>query len=228
LLRWEHPTIGNISPADFIPIAEDSGLIVPIGEWVIRTAFNQLAAWHAAGHKELTIAVNLSSSQLSRSGLADLVREALDESCLDPCMTELEITENIVMQDIDSAITTLGVLKGMGISIAMDDFGTGYSSLSYLRRLPIDIVKIDQSFVRELPDSKEDASIAHAIIAMARNLGLDLVAEGVETIKQLNFFRQQEVMVIQGYLFSKPVPADELLTMLESETMLGPLNLVKT
>jgi sensor c-di-GMP phosphodiesterase-like protein len=110
----------------------------------------------------------------------------------------------------------------------MDDFGTGYSSLSYLRRLPIDIVKIDQSFVRELPDSKEDASIAHAIIAMARNLGLDLVAEGVETIKQLNFFRQQEVMVIQGYLFSKPVPADELLTMLESETMLGPLNLVKT
>lgn len=227
LLRWKHPTMGNVSPADFIPIAEESGLIIPIGEWVIRTAFNQLAAWHAAGHKELTIAVNLSSSQLSRSGLTDSVRAALDESCLDPCMTELEITENIAMRDIDSAIMTLEILKGMGISIAMDDFGTGYSSLSYLRRLPIDIVKIDQSFVHELPDSKEDVSIAQAIIAMARSLGMDLVAEGVETVKQLNFFRQQEVMMIQGYLFSKPVPADEFLTILESETTLGPLNLVK-
>jgi diguanylate cyclase (GGDEF)-like protein len=228
LLRWEHPTMGNISPVDFIPVAEDSGLIVPIGEWVIRTAFSQLAAWHAAGHKELTIAVNLSSSQLSRTGLANSVRDALDESCLDPGMTELEITENVVMHDIDAAIATLETLKGMGISIAMDDFGTGYSSLNYLRRLPIDIVKIDQTFVRDLPDNKEDASIAQAIIAMARSLGLDLVAEGVETIKQLNFFRQQEVMVIQGYLFSKPVSPDELLAMLESETTLGPLNLVKT
>lgn len=227
LLRWEHPTMGNISPADFIPVAEDSGLIVPIGEWVIRKAFNQLAAWHAAGHRELKIAVNLSSSQLTRPGLANSVREALDESRLDPAMTELEITENIVMQNLDSAIATLEILKGMGISIAMDDFGTGYSSLSYLRRLPIDIVKIDQSFVRELPGNKEDASIAQAIIAMANSLGLDLVAEGVETIKQLNFFRQQEVMVIQGYLFSKPVAADELLAMLDSETMPGPLNLVK-
>ncbi|MFV1972986.1 MAG: putative bifunctional diguanylate cyclase/phosphodiesterase [Thiohalobacterales bacterium] len=227
LLRWEHPTMGNISPADFIPVAEDSGLIVPIGEWVIRKAFNQLAAWHAAGHRELKIAVNLSSSQLTRPGLANSVREALDESRLDPAMTELEITENIVMQNLDSAIATLEILKGMGISIAMDDFGTGYSSLNYLRRLPIDIVKIDQSFVRELPGNKEDASIAQAIIAMANSLGLDLVAEGVETIKQLNFFRQQEVMVIQGYLFSKPVAADELLAMLDSETMPGPLNLVK-
>lgn len=227
LLRWEHPTMGNISPVDFIPVAEDSGLIVPIGEWAIRTAFNQLAAWHAAGHRELKIAVNLSSSQLTRSGLADSVREALNESRLDPAMTELEITENIVMQNLDSSIVTLEILKGMGISIAMDDFGTGYSSLSYLRRLPIDIVKINQSFVRELPDSKEDVSIAQAIIAMAKSLGLDLVAEGVETIKQLNFFRQQGVMVIQGYLFSKPVAADELLAMLDSETMPGPLNLVK-
>lgn len=228
LLRWEHPTMGNISPFDFIPIAEDSGLIVPIGEWAIRSAFNQLAAWHAAGHRELTIAVNLSSSQLSRFGLADSVRGALDDSRVDPGMTELEITENIVMHNIDSAISTLEILKGMGISIAMDDFGTGYSSLSYLRRLPIDIVKIDQSFVRELPGSKEDVSIAQAIIAMAKSLGLDLVAEGVENIKQLNFFRQQDVTVMQGYLFSKPVTADELLAMLDSETTLGPLNLVKT
>jgi EAL domain-containing protein (putative c-di-GMP-specific phosphodiesterase class I) len=228
LLRWEHPTMGNISPVDFIPIAEDSGLIVPIGEWTIRSAFKQLAAWHAAGHKELTIAINLSSSQMSRFGLVDSVRGALDDSRLDPGMTELEITENIVMHNIDSTISMLEILKGMGISIAMDDFGTGYSSLSYLRRLPIDIVKIDQSFVRELPDSKEDVSIAQAIIAMAKSLGLELVAEGVENIKQLNFFRQQDVTVMQGYLFSKPVTADELLAMLDSETTLGPLNLVKT
>jgi len=228
LLRWDHPTMGNISPVDLIPVAEDSGLIVPIGEWAIRTAFNQLAAWHAAGHRDLKMAVNLSSAQLSRSGLVDAVREALNESGLGPGMTELEITENIVMQNIDSAITTLEILKGMGISIAMDDFGTGYSSLNYLRRLPVDIVKIDQAFVRELPDNKEDASIAQAIIAMAKSLGLDLVAEGVESIKQLNFFRQQEVMVVQGYLFSKPVSADEILTMLDTEATLGPLNLVKT
>jgi len=220
--------MGNISPADFIPIAEDSGLIVPIGAWVIRTAFNQLAAWHAAGHKDLTIAVNLSSAQLTRSGLVDTVRDALDESQLDACKTELEITEHTVMQNIDSAIATLETLKDMGISIAMDDFGTGYSSLSHLRRLPIDTVKIDQSFVRELPDSKEDVSIAQAIIAMARSLDMKLVAEGVETIKQLNFFRQQDVRMVQGYLFSKPVSAEEIQTMLDAETMPGPLNIVKT
>ena len=218
--------MGMISPVDFIPIAEDSGLIIPIGEWVTRTAFKQLAEWHAAGHTELTMSVNLSPAQLSHSRFVDAVQEALDESQLDPGKTELEITENVVMQNIDSTIARLDTLKGMGISIAMDDFGTGYSSLSYLRRLPIDTVKIDQSFVRELPDNKEDVSIAKAIIAMAKSLDLDLVAEGVETVRQLNFFRQQEVRVIQGYLFSKPVSAEEMQAMLDAETMSAPLNLV--
>jgi diguanylate cyclase (GGDEF)-like protein len=227
LLRWEHPTMGFISPLDFIPVAEDSGLIVPIGEWVLKTAFTQMQQWHNAGFTDLTVAVNLSSAQLSRPGFEDVVKEILSESGLEAGMAELEITENVAMENIDSAITVLERLKYMGISIAMDDFGTGYSSLSYLRRLPIDTVKIDKSFVREIPDSTEDVTIAQAIIAMARSMKLSLVVEGVENVRQLNFFRQQGVSIVQGYLFSKPVAASEILKMLESQTLPGTVNLVK-
>ena len=227
LLRWEHPTMGFISPLDFIPVAEDTGLIVPIGEWVLHTAFRQLQQWHNAGFTDLTVAVNLSSAQLARPGFEDVVAQALNESGLDASMAELEITENVVMENIDSAIIILEKLKYMGISVAMDDFGTGYSSLSYLRRLPIDIVKIDKSFVREIPDSAEDVTIAKAIIAMAQSLKLSLIVEGVENVRQLNFFRQQNVNIVQGYLFSKPVEASELLKMLESQTLPGTVNLVK-
>ena len=227
LLRWEHPTMGFISPLDFIPVAEDTGLIVPIGEWVLHTAFKQLQQWHNAGFSNLTVAVNLSSAQLSRPGFEDVVELALVESGLDASMTELEITENVAMENIDSAIIILEKLKCMGVSIAMDDFGTGYSSLSYLRRLPIDIVKIDKSFVREIPDSAEDVTIAQAIIAMAKSLELLPIVEGVENVRQLNFFRQQGVHIVQGYLFSKPVEASELLKMLESQTLPGTVNLVK-
>jgi EAL domain-containing protein (putative c-di-GMP-specific phosphodiesterase class I) len=221
LLRWEHPTMGTISPTDFIPIAEDSGLIVQISEWALHTAFRQLKNWHRDGFRDLKMAVNLSSAQLSRTGLAEAVEAALADTQLDACMTELEITENVVMQNIDSAIITLEHLKAMGVSVSMDDFGTGYSSLSYLRRLPVDTVKIDKSFVRELPDNKEDASIAMAIIAMAKSLNLNVVAEGVENHRQLNFFRQQGVQVVQGYLFSKPVPADAFGRMLEQQCTPG-------
>jgi diguanylate cyclase (GGDEF)-like protein len=227
LLRWEHPTMGFISPLDFIPVAEDSGLIVPIGEWVLKTAFTQMQQWHNAGFTDLTVAVNLSSAQLSRPGFEDVVKEILSESGLEAGMAELEITENVAMENIDSAITVLERLKYMGISIAMDDFGTGYSSLNYLRRLPIDTVKIDKSFVREIPDSTEDVTIAQAIIAMARSMKLSLVVEGVENVRQLNFFRQQGVSIVQGYLFSKPVAASEILKMLESQTLPGTVNLVK-
>jgi len=227
LLRWEHPTMGFISPLDFIPVAEDTGLIVPIGEWVLHTAFRQLQQWHNAGFTGLTIAVNLSSAQLSRPGFEDVVAQALGESSLDASMAELEITENVAMENIDSAIIILEKLKCMGVSIAMDDFGTGYSSLSYLRRLPIDTVKIDKSFVREIPDSAEDVTIAQAIIAMAQSLKLSLIVEGVENVRQLNFFRQQGVNIVQGYLFSKPVAASELLKMLNSQTLPGTVNLVK-
>ena len=227
LLRWEHPTMGFISPLDFIPVAEDSGLIVPIGEWVLNTAFKQLKTWHNAGHTGLTMAVNLSSAQLSRPGFEDVVENALDSAGLMAAMTELEVTENVAMENIESAVEILEKLKCMGVSIAMDDFGTGYSSLSYLRRLPIDIVKIDKSFVREIPDSSEDVTIAQAIIAMAQSLKLSVVVEGVENVRQLNFFRQQGVSIVQGYLFSKPVEAFEIMKMLDSQTVPGTVNLVK-
>ncbi len=225
LLRWEHPGMGYISPLEFIPIAEDCGLIAPIGEWALHTAFAELANWRAAGHDDITMAVNLSSAQLARPGLENIVEAALAAAGIDPCMAELEITENVAMQNIDSAIATLTILKQMGMAIAMDDFGTGYSSLSYLRRLPVDIVKIDQSFVNGIPESKEDALIAQAIIAMARSLNLSLVVEGVENARQLRFFRQQGCEIVQGYLFSKPVNAAEMLKILDSHSTPGTINL---
>ena len=227
LLRWEHPSMGMISPQEFIPAAEDSGLIAPIGEWVLKTAFTQLKQWHLAGHSALTIAVNLSSAQLSRPGIEAVVEKALQFADLDASMAELEITENAAMENLESAIMVLEKLKNLGITIAMDDFGTGYSSLSYLRRLPIDVVKIDQSFVREIPDSSEDVLIAQAIIAMAQSLNLSLVVEGVENVRQLNFFKQQGCNLMQGFLFSKAVEPEEISRLLAAQTIPGMVNLVK-
>ena len=227
LLRWEHDTMGVICPSDFIPIAEDSGLIVTIGEWVIRTALAQLRVWHDAGFNRLTIAVNLSYAQLSRPGFVQTVKEALRESGIDADLAEFEITENVAMQNVDAVVATLGLLKDMGISIALDDFGTGYSSLSYLRRLPVDSVKIDQSFVHEVPENRNDASIAVAIVAMAKSLDLTVVAEGVENVRQMNFFRQQGVNLQQGHLFGAPVTAGEFRRMLDKQALPGSLNLVR-
>jgi diguanylate cyclase (GGDEF)-like protein len=227
LLRWKHPTMGVISPLEFIPVAEESGLITPIGEWVLNTAFRQLREWHDAGYDELTMAVNLSSIQLSRPGFEDVVEAAISNSGIDAGKVELEVTENVAMLDIDAAVCILEKLKATGISIAMDDFGTGYSSLGYLRRLPIDIVKIDRSFVREIPENNEDALIAQAIIAMTHSLNLSLVVEGIENVKQLNFFRQLGCHVVQGFLFSKPVPPEELVKILEDRSAPGTINLVK-
>ncbi len=227
LLRWNHPTMGAISPADFIPVAEDSGLIIPIGEWVLETAFKQLRKWHDAGHDALTMAVNLSSAQMSRSGIESAISKSLSNAGIDPCMAELEITENVAMQDIDSAVAALEKLKSTGISIAMDDFGTGYSSLGYLRRLPIDIVKIDQSFVRDIPDIKESILIAEAIIAMTQSLNLSLIVEGIENVRQLNYFKKQGCEVMQGFLFSRPVAAGEILKILNTRRAPGTFNVVK-
>ncbi|MGD8631495.1 MAG: EAL domain-containing protein, partial [Gammaproteobacteria bacterium] len=225
LLRWEHPGMGYISPLDFIPIAEDSGLIAPIGEWVLHTAFAELGNWHRAGHHDITMAINLSSSQLARPGLENIVAAALDAAGINPGMAELEITENVAMQNIEPTIATLTRLKQMGIRIAMDDFGTGYSSLGYLRRLPVDMLKIDQSFVHGIPESKEDALIAQTIIAMARSLSLSLVVEGIENARQLRFFRQQGCDIVQGYLFSEPVNAAEMLKILDTHSTPGTINL---
>ncbi|MGB5260851.1 MAG: EAL domain-containing protein [Gammaproteobacteria bacterium] len=227
LLRWDHPTLGYVSPLEFIPIAEDSGLIIPIGEWVVHTAFRQLREWHDGGFEGLTIAVNLSSAQLSRPGLEDILDRALADSGISADRVELEVTENVAMRNLGSAIITLEKLKDKGMSIAMDDFGTGYSSLAYLRKLPVDTVKIDRSFVREIPESKDDALIAQTIIAMAHSLNLSLVVEGVENVRQLNFFRQQGCRVVQGYLFSKPVPAADILRMLRKQETSGTINLIK-
>jgi diguanylate cyclase (GGDEF)-like protein len=226
LLRWELPGSGSISPLEFIPIAEESGLIIPIGEWVLQTAFAQLREWHEAGFPDLTIAVNLSSVQLARPGFENILESALIDSGINPACAELEVTENVAMKNIESASATLGKLKKLGVTIAMDDFGTGYSSLSYLRQLPIDTVKLDKSFVSGIPESKEDSLIAQAIIAMAGSLNMSLVVEGIETIRQLNFFRQQGCTLAQGYLFSKPVTATEMLELLRKQSISGSLNLV--
>jgi diguanylate cyclase (GGDEF)-like protein len=227
LLRWQRPGMGYISPKDFIPIAEESGLITPIGEWVLHTAFRQLREWHDAGFTDLTMAVNLSSVQLARTGFENILESALVDSGINPALAELEVTENVAMKNMESAAATLYKLKKMGVSIAMDDFGTGYSSLGYLRSLPIDTVKIDQSFVREIPDNMEDVLIAQAIIAMANSLNMALVVEGIETVRQLNFFKQQGCRIVQGYLFSKPVEAEAILDMLRAQTVPGTINLIR-
>ncbi len=173
------------------------------------------------------MAVNLSAAQMSRSGIESSISKSLSNAGIEPCMAELEITENVAMQDIDSAISALENLKSTGINIAMDDFGTGYSSLGYLRRLPIDIVKIDQSFVRDIPDIKESNLIAEAIIAMTQSLNLSLIVEGIENVRQLNFFKRQGCEVMQGFLFSKPVAADELLKILNTHRAPETFNVVK-
>lgn len=221
LLRWELPGSGFVSPHEFIPIAEESGLIAPIGEWVLRTAFAQLQDWHDAGFPELTIAVNLSSVQLARPGFENILESALIDTGINPSCAELEVTENVAMKNIESTTATLNKIKKMGVSISMDDFGTGYSSLSYLRKLPIDTVKLDKSFVRDIPDNKEDTLIALAIIGMTRNLGMSLVVEGIENIRQLNFFRQHDCNLLQGFLFSEPVPADAFMELLLNEELPG-------
>jgi diguanylate cyclase (GGDEF)-like protein/prepilin-type processing-associated H-X9-DG protein len=221
LLRWDCPGMGFISPREFIPIAEESGLIAPIGEWVLRQALAQLEEWHAAGHSKLTLAVNLSAAQVSRPGLEDTLKKALLEFGINPSCMELEITEHAAMKDIESSTALLEKMKALGVSIAMDDFGTGYSSLSYLRRLPIDTVKLDRSFVHEIPDNTGDVLIAQAIIAMTKSLNMELVVEGIDNQQQLEFFRQEGCRLVQGFLFSKPVSADTILAMLKAQNVKG-------
>jgi len=212
LLRWRHPERGLLAPKDFLEVAEDAGLIVPIGAWVLRTACAQAAAWQRRGLTPLEVAVNLSASQLRFENLADTVASALDRAGLAPELLLLELTESVVMEADSAAqsIARLYALKDLGVRLAIDDFGTGYSSLSYLKRLPIDTLKIDRSFVRDLLVSPQDAAIVEAIIAMARSLGLRVVAEGVETREQLDVLRRAGCHEVQGYYFSRPRPASEI------------------
>jgi diguanylate cyclase (GGDEF)-like protein/PAS domain S-box-containing protein len=216
LLRWTHPSLGPVPPARFIPIAEESGLIVPIGDWVLRTACAQGKAWQDAGLAPIALSVNLSARQFLQQDVVALVMAALAESGLPPARLELELTESLIAQDVEKAIATLGRLKEAGVRLAIDDFGIGYSSLSHLRRFRVDTLKIDQSFIRNLDSSVDDATISLAVIALAHNLRMTAVAEGVETESQYRFLLLNRCDEMQGYFFSKPVPAQEMEAMLRA------------
>ena len=209
LLRWQHAELGMISPANFIPLAEDTGLIIPIGAWVLHTACKQTKAWHDAGLPPVRVAVNLSGRQF-RENIPQLVKKALAETGLPPEFLELEMTESVAMQHAESTEQTLDALRDMGVRLSIDDFGTGYSSLSYLKRFPINTLKLDQSFVRDITSDPDDAAISIAIIALAHGMKLDVIAEGVETESQLDFLRAHGCDAIQGYYFSRPVAPEQM------------------
>ena len=205
LIRWRHPQRGLLAPAEFIGIAEESGLIVPMGQWVVDTACAQAMKWFRGGHRELTVAVNVSPAEIRRGNVPERIRLAIERAEMNPEYFEVEITESMVMDSAESFIDTLHALKRIGVMIAIDDFGTGYSNLSYLKRFPIDTLKIDQSFIRDIVTDTDDAVIVRAIIAMAHQLKLDVVAEGVETEAQASFLRRNHIDLVQGFLFAPPL-----------------------
>jgi len=207
LLRWTHEKYGEVSPAEFIPIAEASGLMLPIGDWVLRKACEQLVEWKADSMPPIPIAVNLSAVQFKRTDLVDGIGRILAEYKVDPVCLELEITESMIMENVDATVTALHGLHEIGVSLAIDDFGTGHSSLAYLKRFPMDKLKIDRSFVNDVVEDADDAAITQIIINLAKQLNLDVIAEGVETLPQLDFLRENGCHVVQGYHFSPPLDA---------------------
>jgi EAL domain-containing protein (putative c-di-GMP-specific phosphodiesterase class I) len=222
LLRWIHPTQGAQSPALFIHILEESGLILEVGGWVLAEACHACAEFLRKGlvtEHQFSLCVNISPRQFRQHDLVERVETSLANSGLPAHMLKLEITEGIVIQNIDDTIAKMNRLKRLGVSFAMDDFGTGYSSLTYLKRLPVDVLKIDQSFVRDATHDANDAEIIRAIVAMALSLGLDMIAEGVEQIDQLDFLQQQGCFLYQGYLFSKPVALEQFQQMLNDNRL---------
>jgi diguanylate cyclase (GGDEF)-like protein len=222
LIRWQHPELGLLSPAHFISVAELSGLIIPIGQWVLKTACRQIKTWQKRLDQNISISVNLSARQFQQSDLVDEIRAALHETGINPSALELEITESNAMQNAENTIYILRELKALGVRIAMDDFGTGYSSLNYLKRFPIDTLKLDKMFVKDIETDTSDAAIVSAVISMAHSLKLKVVAEGVETEQQLAFLQEQKCDRIQGYLFSAPLSADELEAyLIERRSMTG-------
>src|SRR5450830_1096861 len=217
LIRWQHPELGMVSPARFISLAEETGLILPIGSWVIRTACEQAKAWQDAGWTNLRVSVNLSVRQFVQKDLVSSIAAVLKDTGLDADLLELELTESLVMTDVEHAIGILRQLKELGVHLSIDDFGTGYSSLSYLKRFPIDVLKIDKSFVRDITLDADDAAITVSIISLAHSLKLHVIAEGVETQEQLSYLRRHGCDEMQGYLFSPPVPAEKFETLLQQK-----------
>jgi predicted signal transduction protein with EAL and GGDEF domain len=210
LLRWKRPGKGLVPPMEFIPLLEETGLIVPVGAWVIKAACSQNKAWQAAGLAPMRVSVNLSTRQFQSEDLLPVVREALAESGLEPRWLELELTESLLMADVEKALATMQALKALGVALSIDDFGTGYSSLGYLKRFPIDSLKIDRSFVRDLDKSPKDAAIVEAITELARSLGVGVVAEGIEAPSQVDFLRRRHCTELQGFYFSRPVAAAQV------------------
>lgn len=217
LVSWKHPEHPGLSPSKFIPLAEQLGLIQPMGEWILRAACTQNLAWQQEGLSPLRVAVNVSAQQFYRTNLVDLVENALTETGLAPEWLELEITESLLLQDIDEAVAILKRLKTLGISLAIDDFGTGYSSLSYLKQLPVDQLKLDRSFIAGLPENRNDAAITAAVIAMAHVLQLKVVAEGVETEEQRDYLQSKGCDRVQGFLCGPPLPTEEFGRLLRRE-----------
>jgi predicted signal transduction protein with EAL and GGDEF domain len=221
LLRWTHPDLGAVPPTQFIPLAEEIGIIVPIGRWVLRQACAQNMAWQRRGLRPVSMAVNLSPRQFADQQLLQDIDEALAASGMSATLLQLEVTESMVMRNVSRAIKVLDAIQTRGIRLAIDDFGTGYSSMSLMKQFPIDTIKIDRSFVRDLPDDSEDQAIAQAIIHMGKALGMTIVAEGVETIEQHAFLRHHGCDEMQGYLFSKPLPASNMAELLHSTPTLA-------
>ena len=212
LVRWEKPEVGMISPAKFIPLAEETGLIMQIGEWVLRESCRVNKSWQDQGYTPITIAVNLSPKQFRHQDIAQLVREVLAETKMDAKYLELEITETAVMDNVDAAISKLNDIRDMGVRISVDDFGTGYTSISYLKQFPISVLKIDQSFVKGIPNNPNDLAITSAVIALAHSLGIKVVAEGVETAEQLQYLADHDCDIVQGYYLSRPLPESKVVS----------------
>ena len=214
LVRWRHPDLGLISPAEFIPLAEETGLIIPLGEWVLTTACRQNKSWQDEGFAPLRVSVNVSTRQFQQQNFSEIVTNIIGNTRLDPRYLELEITESVIMQDMEFTEKTLSKLRDLGVEITIDDFGTGYSSLGYLKRLPVDVLKIDRSFIKDLAFNAEDAALVKAIITLAHNLRMKVIVEGVETKEQLQILELLECDEWQGFLYSKPLPAEDFKELL--------------